>query len=246
MIGTRRAACVGVAALVLAATVGVGRALPAEAKHCKFTTANSVRRVDTTAKLVALTFDDGPTSGMTPKVLAALAARDVKATFFVVGQALRSRGAVARAIVDQGHEIANHSYTHAFGVPTKIIDELDRTSQAIVDATGVRPTLFRAPGGCLNDKLDAAVVARGMIPIQWTTHSGDSTWPRPSKTKMCRTVVRNAKPGAIVVFHDSGPLSGRGNHKSTLDALPCIIDGLRAQGYEPVTVSELLAAATPT
>jgi peptidoglycan-N-acetylglucosamine deacetylase len=215
---------------------------PAGAKHCSFTSAHSIRKVATTEKLVALTFDDGPTRGLTPKVLAALAKRNVKATFFVVGQSVKRRADVARQIVAEGHEIANHSYTHPLGNPNKVVPEVAPTSAAILAATGVQPTLFRAPGGCLNAALDAEATVNGLVPIQWSQHSGDSNSPRPSAAQLCRNALKGATPGGIIVFHDSGPLSGRGNHRSTLEALPCVIDGFRRKGFEMVTVSELLAA----
>jgi peptidoglycan/xylan/chitin deacetylase (PgdA/CDA1 family) len=239
-----RIARLSIAALLVSAVVVVGGHAPTiEAASCSSRGTRLVYKVNTTAKLVALTFDDGPATGVTAKILDVLKERNVKATFFVLGRQVERNQSLAVREVAEGHEIGNHSWSHPAYNPKKVIGELDKTTQMIQQVTGVTPTLFRAPYGCMSKALDKAVAARGMLPIQWNTQSWDSRSPAPSKKTICKNALKGAKPGSIIVFHDSGPYIGRGSRKNTLDALPCIIDGFRAKGFEMVTVSELLAHA---
>jgi peptidoglycan-N-acetylglucosamine deacetylase len=221
-----------VAAGLLVSVIGVaGRSAPAEAKTCSWSSPHSVSRVKTTAKLVALTFDDGPLKDVTPTILSTLAQYNVHATFFPVGRLIEKSPEFPRQVVDAGHEIGNHSWSHPAYKPAKVIGELDRATKIIQDTAGVTPTLFRPPYSCLNRALDAAAWKRGMTPIQFSTQSWDSRSPSPRPATTCRNALKGAKPGTIVVFHE---------RKNTAAALPCIIDGFRAMGFEMVTVSELL------
>lgn len=220
------------AALLVAGVVVAGRSPPAEARVCSWSSPHSVSRVKTTAKLVALTFDDGPSADVTPKILATLAERDVHATFFPVGKLIERQPQLPAQVVAAGHEIGNHSWSHPAYKPTKVIGELDKATKIIQDTAGVTPTLFRPPYSCLNRALDRAAWARGMTPIQFSTQSWDSRSPSPRPSTTCKNALKGVKPGTIVVFHE---------RKNTAEALPCIIDGFRALGFEMVTVSELLS-----
>lgn len=229
----RRAVRLGVAALLTTAVVVAGRSTASDARVCSYKSEHSVRMVDTTAKLVSLTFDDGPVKDVTPLILAALAERNVHATFFPVGAFINRLPQFPPQVIAAGHEIGNHSWSHPQNNPAKVIKELDRATKIIQDTAGVTPTLFRPPWSCLNAALDTAVWQRGMTPIQFSTQSWDSSGklgPKPAVT--CKNALKGVQPGTIVVFHE---------RKNTALALPCIIDGFRALGYEMVTVTELLA-----
>jgi peptidoglycan-N-acetylglucosamine deacetylase len=186
-------------------------------------------------KSIALTFDDGP-GPHAERLLDELAARRARATFFDVGQNAAARPELVRRQREEGHEIGNHSWSHpdlTRLAPDEVRAELDRTGEAIRDATGAEaPTLLRPPYGTH----DAAVrdVARrmGMPLILWSVDTEDWKDDRDA-AHVTNAVLSGARPGAIVLMHDI--------HATTPDALPAILDGLAADGYTFVTVSELYA-----
>jgi peptidoglycan-N-acetylglucosamine deacetylase len=210
----------------------------ASAAACRVAGAAVVGTGPTTAKRVALTFDDGPSAAFTPKILTILDEKQVHATFFLVGVWVRTYPTVAASIASAGHTIGVHSYTHPSS-PTKAAAELDRTVGEIKRVTGVTPGFVRPPGGCYNKAFVAAAAKSGLRLVMWTGDSGDWHAPRHPAARICRDALRGVKAGAIIVFHDG---TGRGptSHQPTVDALRCVIDGVRAKGFEPVSMSELL------
>ncbi len=201
-----------------------------------------VSRVTTSAKVMALTFDFGSDPGNVWRILQVLADRGVKATFFVTGEAAANHPDVIRSVVAQGHEIGNHSYSHPYFTQltsAQMADELSRTATAIRNATGQSPQpFFRPPYGDYNSSvLQAAGDAGYTHTIMWTIDTVD--WQGVSSAAVRDAVLSRATPGAIALMHVGGGASG------TPDALPGMIDGLRAAGYQLVTVSELLGS-TPT
>ncbi len=191
--------------------------------------------VDITSKHVALTFDDGPHKTLTPQLLDILAKRNVRATFYVVGQNVAAYPEIAARIVREGHEIANHSWSHPSFTKisqTAARSQLSRTEDAIVAATGVRPTNFRPPYGAYTQSI-AGWIHRdfGYENILWTVDPRD--WQKPGVSVVTQRMVSGAAPGAIILAHDI--------HESTIRAVPSAVDQLLAQGYEFVTVSELIA-----
>jgi peptidoglycan-N-acetylglucosamine deacetylase len=185
-------------------------------------------------KIVALTFDDGP-SAYTRSVLRILDRENVRATFFVVGQMVRGRGALLREMLRAGHEIANHSWNHAnlaAGGPSSS-RQLAATSGLIQRLTGFRPCAFRAPYGAVGRDLIARARGLGMATIGWDVDTHD--WTRPGSRAIYRTTITRARRGSIVLMHDGG-----GPRANTFDALVPIIRTLRARGYRFATVAELL------
>lgn len=185
--------------------------------------------------MVALTFDDGPSPTLTPRVLEVLREHDAHATFFVLGQQAERHPDALRAVVDSGQELGNHAFSHrSFRslFPSQIVEELDRTACAIESVGGPRPTLVRPPFGRFPDSTVALATARGEDLVLWTVDGGDSD--HADAETIAARVVRSAEPGAIILLHDTEP--------DTLYALPTILGGLARKGLQVVSVSELLAA----
>lgn len=180
-------------------------------------------------KVVALTFDDGPSS-YTSGFLRVLREKKVRATFFVLGQLVATYPDLARQIVREGHEIASHSWKHDL-YPSAA--DLKQTSATIKSVTGFKPCSFRPPGGARNGSVIAGAGQAGMKTIIWDVDPFD--WRLPGSSAIRSSVLRATRPGSIVLSHDGG-----GPRSQTLDALPGIIDTLRARGYSFVSVTEIL------
>jgi chitin deacetylase len=183
-------------------------------------------------KVFALTFDDGPWPNSTRQILRILAANDVRATFFMVGQELQRRPEIAREVRDGGHAIGNHSWNHPLR-PRDPVAQIQRTDALIRNVIGTNPTLFRPPYGALNNGMAQQAMKEGQAILIWSADSDD--WQRPSARVIASRIVREAGPGGIALMHDGG-----GNRSHTVAALPLIIHTLRARGYRFVTVPELL------
>jgi peptidoglycan-N-acetylglucosamine deacetylase len=181
---------------------------------------------------VALTFDDGP-GPETPAVLDALAAARASGTFFVVGSRVaRYREAVAR-IAAEGHEVASHTWGH--GRPgsshAAMFRDLVRASVAIRRAAGARPRSFRPPYAKWTPGTLRAARLAGMRTVTWDVDPRD--WEVDDPADLVERVLRSTRAGSIVLLHDRGG--------ATVRALPSIVDNLRVQGLDTVTVAELLA-----
>ncbi|MBA2585350.1 MAG: polysaccharide deacetylase family protein [Chthoniobacterales bacterium] len=188
---------------------------------------------------VAMTFDDGPHTSLTPKLLDLLAAHHMKATFFVVGQNAAEYPEILKRAVRDGHEIGNHSWSHPnLG---KISDDgvraqLRKTDDAIVAAIGVHPMLMRPPYGSVTPRQKRWIHEEfGYKIIIWDVDPLD--WKRPGPKVVCSRILREAKPGSIILAHDI--------HPPTIEAMPATFDQLQAKGFKFVTVSELIAMAKP-
>ena len=184
---------------------------------------------------LALTFDDGPHGTLTPRLLDVLAQRDVKATFYVIGRNVEAHPAIARRIVAEGHEIANHTFTHPAlsGLPAaRVAEELRRTHETVLEATGVRMTNLRPPYGAFNDQVrKVAFDGHGYDTIMWSVDPLD--WKIRNTARVTRELVSGAAPGAVLLCHDI--------HKTTIAAIPPTLDQLLARGFQFVTVDRLLA-----
>ncbi|MBJ7258945.1 MAG: polysaccharide deacetylase family protein [Chthoniobacterales bacterium] len=191
--------------------------------------------VDVSRRIVALTFDDGPHPELTPKLLDILRQNGVRATFYVIGRNVATYPDIARRIVAEGHEIANHSYNHpaltSLGAE-RLNQEIAGTSDAIERATGRRPTNMRPPYGAINDRVRQAILrVHGLDVILWSCDPLD--WKRPGAAVVRQRLVDGATPGGILLAHDI--------HPGTIEAVPGIIQDLKAKGYGFATVSQLLA-----
>ncbi|HEX7060298.1 MAG TPA: polysaccharide deacetylase family protein [Solirubrobacterales bacterium] len=181
------------------------------------------------SKVVALTFDDGP-SDYTPEFLKVLRDKHARGTFFEIGQEVAGHEATMRQILAEGSEIGNHTMHHG-SLPS--YDDLAATSARIEAATHFRPCLFRPPGGGVDAAVIAAAGEAGMRTVTWDVDPSD--WTNPGSGAVYGRVVDAARPGSIILMHDGG-----GDRGGTLAALPRIIDALRARGYRFATVTELL------
>jgi peptidoglycan/xylan/chitin deacetylase (PgdA/CDA1 family) len=188
---------------------------------------------------IAMTFDDGPSEKLTPKLLNLLAARHIKATFFVVGQNAADHPEILQRAVSEGHEIGNHSWSHPnFGKMSdeKVRRELKTTEDAITKACGVRPTLMRPPYGSLTKRQERWIHDEfGYQIILWDVDPLD--WKRPGAKVVTSRIVKETRPGSIVLSHDI--------HPGTIEAMPETLSELEAKGFKFVTVSELIAMAKP-
>lgn len=196
---------------------------------------SSYNAVKTSRPVVALTFDDGPHPEYTPRLLDILRHNGVRATFYVIGRNVETYPEIARRIVSEGHEIANHSWSHppltSVGA-ARLRQEMEKTSEAIARATGRRPTNMRPPYGAINDRVRQSILRdHGLDVIMWSCDPLD--WKRPGAEVVRQRMVDGATPGGILLAHDI--------HPGTIEAMPGTIRDLKAKGYGFATVSQLLA-----
>jgi peptidoglycan/xylan/chitin deacetylase (PgdA/CDA1 family) len=188
---------------------------------------------------VALTFDDGPHEHGTPSVLEELARRGAKATFFLVGEQVDARPALAREIVAAGHEVAVHGYRHTLLLRRRVEElaaDLDRAVASIESATGVAPTLYRPPYGVFGAGTLAHVRARGWRPLLWSTWGRD--WERRATPEsIARRATRRLRPGDVVLLHDSDAYSSADSWRNTVAALPSVLDAVAALEVAASSVS---------
>jgi peptidoglycan/xylan/chitin deacetylase (PgdA/CDA1 family) len=194
---------------------------------------------------VALTFDDGPDPEVTPGVLDTLAAFDARATFFAIGRNIEQNRALARRIVDERHELGNHSWQHSrlqnFFGRARQIDDLIRSSQLIREIAGSQAEpLYRPPIGLKSPPLARAAHMLGMKRmIAWSLHGRDTRQDDPQR--IAAGILARIAPGDIVLLHDGHDLPGR-HRVAGARALPLILQGMKERGLQSVTVSELLDA----
>ncbi|TMS51291.1 polysaccharide deacetylase family protein [Mycobacterium sp. DBP42] len=195
-----------------------------------------VDRVDTPAKVVALTFDDGPT-GYTPEVLRMLGDAGIKATFYLTGAELSAAPQYGAAIAAAGHEIGNHSYTHRRMVlmsPGTVADEIERTD-AMIRATGYQgPITFRPPYGKKLWTLPRYLATHDRTMVTWDVEPDSAT--ETNADAIVAETGAQVRPGSIILLH-----AMYDSRTASRAAVPRIIGELRSAGYRFVTVSELLA-----
>lgn len=189
---------------------------------------------------IAMTFDDGPSPILTPKLLDMLKARGIKATFFLIGTNAAAHPDIVKRIYAEGHEVANHSWSHPplnKCSSEKFQHELNATNEAIQAATGFHPTLIRPPYGATNANLDRTMNEKyGMKVILWSVDPMD--WKYRNSERVANYILTHAKAGDIILSHDI--------HATTVSAMPKVFDGLLAKGFKFVTVSELIALQAPS
>ena len=192
--------------------------------------------INTDEKVIALTFDDGPHKKYTPEILDVLSKYDAKATFFIVGENAEKNPELALRIHDENHELAIHTYTHPFKTNvSNLIKEIKQTHATIYGITGYSPVLFRPVEGQYTDAMIDAIHKEGYKVVMWSWHLDTFDWKSPGEKKIINTVLKGAKPGSVVLFHDGG-----GNREQTVRALKKVLPELEQQGYKFVTISELL------
>lgn len=184
---------------------------------------------------IAMTFDDGPSGANTPKLLDLLARKHIKATFFLVGQCAAEFPQLVKRELAEGHEVANHSWSHpnlAKMSEEGVRSELQKTQDAIREATGFTPKIMRPPYGELTGKQRQWVHGDfGFKVILWDVDPLD--WKDRNAATVARRIIAGTRPGSIILSHDI--------HATTVAAMPEVFDTLLAKGFKFVTVSELLA-----
>jgi len=188
---------------------------------------------------IAMTFDDGPSAALTPKLLDILAAHQIKATFFVIGENVAEHPEIVARAAREGHEIGNHSWSHPnFGKMSDdgVRSQLQRTDDAIKSVTGSRPTLLRPPYGSITAREKRWIHDQfGYQIILWDVDPYD--WKRPGPSVVRSRILKETRQGSIVLSHDI--------HPGTIEAMPSTFDALEAKGFKFVTVSELIRMAVP-
>jgi peptidoglycan/xylan/chitin deacetylase (PgdA/CDA1 family) len=216
---------------------GADRLLATPAVGCTRSGKALVYHGSRSARVVALTFDDGPWPD-TPGFVTVLERERVPATFFLIGRQVAGQGALLRRELADGDALGNHTFTHPNLVATgDVATQLAPTSAAIDRAAGYQPCVFRPPYGAQDGAVVADAAALGLTTVVWDVDPSD--YARPGTDAIVRRVLAGVRSGSIVLMHDGG-----GPRGETLAALPRIIDALRARGYRFVTVPELLGYAT--
>jgi peptidoglycan/xylan/chitin deacetylase (PgdA/CDA1 family) len=188
------------------------------------------------APLVAVTFDDGPDPGFTPLVLEILARYQATATFFCVGMNAAAHPDLVARVLDAGHGIGNHTWTHPY-LPDLTRDELlrqvDATNDALRRVSGAPVDLFRPPYGSCTPETLGWLAEHGMTTVTWDVDARD--WAAPGVPAITEVVGTSARDGSVILMHDGG-----GDRSQTVAALPAILEGLRSRGYGFGTVEQII------
>ena len=217
--------------LVLLADGALAGTVFAIARHQSGTFQSSTIQASTAQpRQVALTFDDGPHQTCTPALLDGLKQRGVKATFFLMGENIAGKELLVQRMQEEGHLIGNHSYRHIQMTKEEAEQacaEIEQTEEIIRSITGSRPEYLRPPYGAWNEQLECRV---NLTPVLWNVDSLD--WKLQNTERIVRQVEKDVKSGDIILMHDI--------FKTSVEAALRIVDDLQKQGYEFVTVEELL------
>lgn len=233
---TKRTAAIGAAtSLALAGVLLLLAVLPGNSFYGKVLTHG-----DTQHKVIALTFDDGPYPPYTQRLLKVLAEKNVHATFFMVGENAAAHPELVREVQSHGHLIALHAGYHKDLL--KLSSEEVRSNIAygkstIEGLTGQKLHYMRPPHGFKDWSVISAIEDAGLHTVNWSIIPRD--WTNPGADIIAQRVIENAQPGAIVLLHDGDSPKNKAPREQTIEAVSTIIDNLRAQGYEFVTIEEM-------
>ncbi len=184
----------------------------------------------------ALTFDDGPHAQATPAVLEALAARQARATFFLVGEQVQRNPTLANELLAAGHQIGLHCHRHRNLLrlaPWQVREDIARARAAIEDATGISPVLYRPPYGVLNATALRVARRAGWRTLLWS-HWGRDWEARATPDSIAQRVTQNAGDGAVLLLHDADDYGAPGCWRRTVQALPRVLDAMAAGGFGAV------------
>lgn len=204
--------------------------------YCTAEAKNGFSHGERTGKRIALSFDDGPHPSFTPKILSLLDKYGIKATFFMIGCNVRSYPAVAKQVAMKGHEIGNHTYTHPHMKALSLeglMGEVRRTEDVLRENGIQKPRLFRPPEGFRSGEQVRLLEDAGYQTIIWSLDTRD--WAGKRAEDIISVVLNDVQGGDVLLFHD---YTSRSN--TTITALEQLIPRLLKDGYEFVTVSELM------
>lgn len=213
-------------------------AVPFRSKEVRLKTARAVagegmlRLVEASMEhpRVALTFDDGPSAKYTPVLLEGLKKRGVQATFFIMGKNIQGNEELIRQMQEEGHLIGNHTYNHVQlnKIPRELAcEEIQKTNNELYEVTGIYPSYIRPPFGAWQENLELCVT---MLPVFWDVDTLD--WKSKNVNSILKIVQNEVKDGSIILMHDE--------YETSVDAALKVVDMLKKQGYEFVTVDEMI------
>ncbi len=193
----------------------------------------AITNIKTTQKVVAITFDDGP-SEFTTEILKLFENQPHKATFFCVGKNIKQHPEIFKNILKQGHDIGNHTYSHAknmgFKNPTEIIAEIEKTNQIIEKYTGQKNTYFRPPFGVTNPSIRKAVQQTKHKVIGWNIRSLDAVIK--NEEKIFQRIIKKIAPGSIILLHDTS--------EKSVEVVKKLLAYLNKENYQSLTIEEFL------
>ena len=188
----------------------------------------------TTEKVIAISFDDGPSAEYTPTILSILKEQNIEATFFCIGNRIKGNEKIVHHTISEGHIIGNHSYTHHFLFDMystkKMLLDLQKMDTELQQVTGLKPLLFRPPYGVTNPNLKRAIIKGNYTSIGWNVRSMDTV--AKDKDLLFKKITGSLAPGAIYLFHDTCPI--------TEEVLPSFIKFVKDEGYKIVRLDKLL------
>ena len=199
-----------------------------------------INEIPTAQRVVAITFDDGPNPVYTPQVLEIFSEAKGKATFFMIGEQMRNHPEVVEQVANQGHEIGNHTLTHPKLSQLSIQDclkEIEETEKLIKKLAGRKPVVFRPPYLDYNQET-VSLLQRKRYPMIGAVNLDAQDWEQPGALHILEKSREAVKNGSILIFHD-----GYGDRSQTIEAVRILVSEFTSQGYQLVTVSELLALA---
>lgn len=189
---------------------------------------------NTTEKEIAISFDDGPATNYTVEILQVLKVENIRAAFFCIGNRLKGNEQLIRRMMDDGHIIGNHSYTHHFWFDMfsskRMLEDMMKMDLELEKIIGKKPKLFRPPYGVTNPNLKKAIRQGGYTPIGWNVRSLDTVIKE--EEKLLGKLIKSITPGSVFLFHDTC--------KITLDILPAFIQEVKNRGYAIVPLDKLL------
>jgi peptidoglycan-N-acetylglucosamine deacetylase len=199
-----------------------------------------INEIPTAQRVVAITFDDGPNPVYTPQVLEIFSEAKGKATFFMIGEQMRNHPDVVKQVADQGHEIGNHTFTHpklSELSEQDCLKEIEETEKLIEEMAGRKPVVFRPPYFDYNQDT-VSLIQKRRYPMIGALNLEAQDWEQPGVQHILGKSRAAVKNGSILIFHD-----GYGERSQTIEAVRMLVSELTSQGYQLVTVSELLDLA---
>lgn len=194
----------------------------------------SLWKGDKERKAIALTFDDGPMKDFTPRLLDLLNSENIRASFFLIGKNIAGNEALVKRMIDEGHVIGNHSYSHTYWFSlnnsANMLSDLKKCDDEIIRVTGKKPKFFRPPYGVINPMVKKAIEKGNYHCIGWSIRTYDTNANKAEA--LLKRAVKNLSNGDVVLFHDWG--------QHTIGILPAFIKEVRARGFEIIGIDELL------